>query len=44
MKTTEEHSFENHLDHLGEHLRWSPAWAGKIVRRAQATGLVQVRG
>lgn len=34
--------FENHLDHLGEHLRWSPAWASKILRRAQESGLVRV--
>jgi manganese/zinc/iron transport system permease protein len=38
-----EHSFENHRDHLGEHLRWSPDWAGKILQRAQSAGLVQVQ-
>jgi manganese/zinc/iron transport system permease protein len=37
-------AYENHLDHLNEHLRWPPAWAGKIVRRAQAEGLVELRG
>jgi len=32
---------ENRVAHLGEHLRWEPAFAGRIVRSAARRGLVE---
>jgi manganese/zinc/iron transport system permease protein len=34
---------ENRVGHLQEHLRWSPDFAGRVVRRAEREGLI-VRG
>jgi manganese/zinc/iron transport system permease protein len=33
---------ENREDHLHEHIRWDPAFARQVVRRAQRSGLIQV--
>jgi manganese/zinc/iron transport system permease protein len=35
---------ENRVTHLGEHLRWSETWAGRIVQRAVDEGLVRLEG
>jgi manganese/zinc/iron transport system permease protein len=35
-----EAAVENRVDHLGEHLRWSPEFAGRVVRGAERRGLV----
>jgi manganese/zinc/iron transport system permease protein len=35
---------ENRLDHLGDHLRWAPDYAGIVVNRAQQTGLITLEG
>jgi manganese/zinc/iron transport system permease protein len=32
---------ENHLDHLHEHLRWAPAFARRVVGRAERRGLLR---
>ena len=34
---------ENRLEHLGEHLRWSPEWARSVVNRAQSNGLIRLQ-
>lgn len=34
---------ENRVDHLHEHLRWSPEFARKVVRRAEREGIVTRR-
>jgi manganese/zinc/iron transport system permease protein len=35
-----EAAVENRVEHLGEHLRWSPDFAGRVVRGAERRGLV----
>lgn len=32
---------ENRLDHLSEHLRWAPEFAGRIVRLSEQQGLIR---
>lgn len=34
---------ENHVGHLGEHLRWPPEFATQVVRRATRNGLVMAQ-
>jgi manganese/zinc/iron transport system permease protein len=34
---------ENRLNHLSEHLRWSPDYAAKVVRTAQQAGLIYLQ-
>ncbi len=34
---------ENQMDHLQEHLRWSPEFARRVVRRAERQGLLERR-
>jgi len=35
---------ENHMDHLGEHLRWEPDFAGRIVGAAERKGSISRDG
>ncbi len=35
---------ENHLEHLGDHLRWNADWARRVVRQAQQAGLITLEG
>lgn len=35
-------AYENRLEHLGEHMRWSPDFAGQVVQRAQREGIVHL--
>ncbi|HWQ13217.1 MAG TPA: metal ABC transporter permease [Roseiflexaceae bacterium] len=35
---------ESRVAHLGEHLRWAPAQAAQVVRRAERRGLVRQQG
>jgi manganese/zinc/iron transport system permease protein len=34
-------SEENRLDHLSDHLRWTPEFAGQVVRQAEQQGIIQ---
>ncbi len=40
----EEAARENRAEHLGEHLRWKPDFAGRVVDRACRRGLITERG
>jgi manganese/zinc/iron transport system permease protein len=35
-----EAALENRVEHLGEHLRWGPEFAGQVVRRAEQSNLI----
>lgn len=37
-----EEAYENCTEHLHEHIRWTPAFAARIVSRAESRGLIQV--
>ena len=35
---------ESRMQHLGDHLRWSPEWARQITRQAQQAGVIAIEG
>jgi manganese/zinc/iron transport system permease protein len=40
-ENTPQAAIESRVDHLSEHLRWEPAFAQQVVRRAEQRGLVE---
>jgi len=43
-ETSADAEIENRVTHLGQHLRWSPEFAGRIVQEGVRTGVVQRQG
>jgi manganese/zinc/iron transport system permease protein len=41
---TPEAAAESRVEHLTRHLRWAPAFAARVVRRAEQSGLLQRQG
>jgi manganese/zinc/iron transport system permease protein len=43
-EATPEAATESRVEHLTRHLRWAPAFAARVVRRAEQSGLLQRQG
>lgn len=41
---TPEAALELRVDHLNQHMRWAPAFATQVIRRAESRGLIQRQG
>jgi manganese/zinc/iron transport system permease protein len=43
-ETSPEASVENRLEHLGDHLRWAPEFAQRVVHESQQAGIITLEG